>query len=317
MGSAFVVARVRTRTRATTACTRSRRPSLDRTRATCVLTVASPTTQLGGDLGVGEPAREQPQHLALAGGQLGERGRRRGGSARGRRDESLDQPPRDGRARAARRRRRPRGPRRQLVGGRVLEQEPAGARRAVRRRRTRRGRRSSASAPAGASPAAARTRGSPRCRPAAACGRPSARRPVAVVGPRRRPARRRPPRRPPRCRALPSRIMRNPVRTSAWSSASSTRMSRAGAHRPAGRRRAGRVAAGVARARVRAGRRRARRARASRPVRVRPVRRRVRARAVVADLELDRAGARSARAPRRARGPACLSVLVSASCTIR
>ncbi len=64
-----------------TAWTRSRRSSLARIRATCVLAVPLGDVERLGDLGVGEAAGELLEHLALAGGQLCERscGRRGGG----------------------------------------------------------------------------------------------------------------------------------------------------------------------------------------------------------------------------------------------
>ena len=106
---------------------------------TWVLTVASLEEQRGGDLGVGEPVRDELEHLELALGQLGELGRRAGAGWRPA-HEVLDQATGDRRGE-------------QRVAGRddpdgvgellrpdVLEQEAARARPSSPRRRTRRGR---------------------------------------------------------------------------------------------------------------------------------------------------------------------------------
>ena len=53
----------------TTACVRSRRPSLASTRLTWVLTVSSLTDEPRGDLRVGQALGDEPQHLGLAGRQ--------------------------------------------------------------------------------------------------------------------------------------------------------------------------------------------------------------------------------------------------------
>jgi hypothetical protein len=83
--------------------------------------------ELGRDLRVGEPAREQDQDRALAGRQLGDGLRWRRGS-RAAAGELLDQPARDGggEKRAAVGDAADRSD--QLVGRAVLEQEPAGPR---------------------------------------------------------------------------------------------------------------------------------------------------------------------------------------------
>ena len=113
-------------------------------------------------------------------------------------------------------------------------------------------------------------------------------------GGRRPPGRRPPPRRRPRCRARASRIIRNPARTSAWSSASSTRIVTGHAGSRARTRKPPRRAA-----RRRAPRRTARPARASRSGRGRrrPPERAARA-PVVRDLDLARARLRVADADR-------------------
>ena len=113
-----------------------------------------------------------------------------------------------------------------------------------------------------------------------------------------------------------SRIMRKPVRSSGWSSASRTRDH--AAPRPSARRACDAPAAVRARARPRACRRRRPRARACRSGPARPVGARgARRRAVVGDLDLDAVGVvAQADAARVRPAPACLSVLVSASWTM-
>ena len=141
---------------------------------------------------------------------------------------------------------------------------------------------------------------------------------ASARGPARPPRARRPPRRPPRCRAAASRIIRNPARTSAWSSAISTpgqRRSRgpvrvgSGAHREA----AAESRAGVERRRLER-----RPARACPPARGRTRRRHAgppRPSSTISSPSCRRRPT-SADDPARA-GPACFSALVSASWTIR
>ena len=170
-----------------------------------------------------QPCGEQPQHLALARRQLGQRRRARrvadGQPAR----ERVEQPAGDRRREDARRRRRRRAPpRRAPRGGASLSRKPlAPARSAantyssrskvvrIEHARWRRRRRSG---------------GSPRCRPCRACGCPSARRRARRGAPRATASSPSPPRRPPRCRPGSRGSAGSPARTSAWSSASRTRI---------------------------------------------------------------------------------------------
>ena len=156
--------------------------------------------ELVGDLLVRPPARDQPQRLGLAVGQLGQQQR----AAVARVDAGgvpLDEPPgerREDERLAARRR-----------CGRPAPAPPAGRasarsrwrRPAARRRRTRRARTSSRRARAAARRSGPRSRGSPRCRPCAASARPSARRRGRARGRGGRPRCRPPPRPRPRCPA--------------------------------------------------------------------------------------------------------------------
>ena len=79
-----------------------------------------------------------------------------------------------------------------------------------------------------------RSAASPRGRPSRASGCPSARRRAARDRRARPPLRRWPPRRPPRCRGRNSRSTTNPLRTSAWSSATATRITRSSSYGSAG-----------------------------------------------------------------------------------
>ena len=158
---------------------------------------------------VGPPTRQLGEHLALARRQLLEPLGEREAAAGRRPNGSITAASRPGPAA----RRRPRRPDRleQVLRRHVLEQEPAraGAQRLVdvlvevERRQDQ---------DAGGVRPRPRAAGSPRCRPCAASGCPSApRRARAARASVDRLARRRPPRRRPRGRARASRIIRKPA----------------------------------------------------------------------------------------------------------
>ena len=281
-----------------------------------------------GDLLVRQPARDQHQHLPLPRRERVERGRRRHGA--GLAGEVRDQPAGHGR----RQQRLPRGDHayrgHQLVGGGVLEQEPARARPQrgvdvvvhVERRQHR--------PPGRASPCPAAAR-SPRRRRAPASARPSAPRPA-------RP-RRTPPAPPAPSAACPTTSMpscasssaANPARTMSWSSTTTTLITGpppGPSHRPA--------ASPAPASRRRAGpprrcRRAASPARAGRPARARRRRLRGPGRALVDHLDGELPGPRrvqrdvpemssemSSEMSTVAGEPgACRTTLDSASCTIR
>ena len=96
------------------------------------------------DLGVGQALGDEPQHLGLPRGELAEAlPAARRGSGRSRANSAISRRVTPGASSASPRRDHADGVE-QLLGGDVLEQEAARARRAARRRRTRRGRTSSA-----------------------------------------------------------------------------------------------------------------------------------------------------------------------------
>ena len=211
------------------------------------------------------PRGNQPQHVDLALAEAGHRLRQRPGRRPGR--EALEQPtgqrrsqhrvaPRDGAHRV------------DEAGGRdVLEEEAAGPGpdggvdvlvEVERREREHPDLRAAARGGAG----------SPRCRRAAASARPSGRRPAACRGRRRAPRARRRPDPRPRIPAR-SRIRAKPLRTSSWSSTTTTRSSLTPT--PPARSRAPRTRA-VHRARVRRSRRTWKRVRACPPGRGRRTR---------------------------------------------
>ena len=180
----------------------------------------------GGDLRVGQPARHQAQHLALAVGQLVEpaTSAARAGRRPGRSGEPVEQPTGHGggEQRVAARDHPDR--RDQLGRPDVLEQEAAGAgpqRRehvlveVVGGEHDDPGRLPERDdAPGRLDPVEPSASGRPSARRRARCRRTS------VDAPRRR----RRPRRRPRCRAARRGSSGSPLRTSAWSSTTSTRM---------------------------------------------------------------------------------------------
>ena len=237
-----------------TACTRSRRPSFCRMRATCVFAVASLITSRCADLRVRQSASEQVEHLALARRQVARAraGRwRRGPGCRA--NSSIDGARDGGRQQRVAARDDPNGGG-DLLRRRVLEHEPAraGAQRVVDvaveaergqdqhpRRRVARG----------------RSDGSPRCRRAPACGCPSARRRAQPAGLRT-------------TASSPSRGLADDVTCPARSRGScAARRARA-----PGRRRSGRVVIGSAAARGRRSRRSGAAGRRTRRRRGRPAR---------------------------------------------
>ena len=291
-------------------------------RATWVLTVVSETISSAAISAFESPRATSLKTSSSRAVSSSRPGRRRAGGRAGL-GELLDQPAGDrGREQrvAARHDADAVG---ELLGRDVLEQEAAGARaqrvvdvlvevegrehqdlRAVAGRRAR--------------------GGSPRCRRARACGCPSARRRARAAAPARPPAGRRRPRRRRRGRPRRRGSSGSPARTSAWSSAISTRTAltpppppssrpaRAGASHGSGSRRR---AAGRPRAR----RRRASRARACRRGRGR---RRRRARSRAGPGPRSRISSSSSRSPQRTRTSvgarsAYLSAFVSPSCTTR